>query len=84
LIDSETAIKKGFSDLVGRIYIIAKILFSGKANTEPRFGKPRGAPKRAERNGFPSENALGGALRRRRKFGKNPRKLCYCAIIRRS
>ena len=52
----------------------AKILFIGKANTKPRFGKPRGAPQRAERNEFPSQNALGGALRRRGKFQEKRKK----------
>ena len=37
-----------------------------KSLNEPHFAKPRGAPERAEQNGFPSQNALGGALRRPR------------------
>ena len=47
----------------------------------PHFAKPRGAPQRAERNEFPLENALGGALRRPRKFRKVSRKSDYCAFI---
>jgi len=53
----------------------AKILFTGKAKnetelksqtTKPHFAKPRGAPERAERNEFPSQNAMGGRFGRPR------------------
>jgi len=62
LIDSETAIKKGFSVPVGRIHIIAKILFRAKQilkiarDFEPALGEPR----RARR----ATKSMGGALRR--------------------
>jgi hypothetical protein len=48
----------------------------------PHFAKPRGGQQAAERNEFPSENALGGALRRPRKFRKISRKSGCCAFIR--
>ena len=48
---------------------------------KPHFAKPRGAPQRAERNEFPSENALGGALRRPRKFPRKRKKFVNGAYI---
>jgi len=90
LIDSETAIEKGFSDLVDCIFIIAKILFEGKANqrqnfkispkkNKPRFGEPRGARERAERQRFSVQNSMGGSASRPRKFRQISRKSDSCA-----
>src|SRR3989339_1936800 len=61
-----------------------KFFLSGKANTKPRFGKSRGAPKRAERNGFPLTKTLGGHFSRPR-FRREKRKKFYrCVSLRRS
>jgi len=67
-----------------------KFFLSGKAKnetelksqtTKPHFAKPRGAPKRAERNEFPPQNAVGGRFGRPRKFQEKRKKFDTGAYI---
>ena len=66
----------------------AKILFirqiirqSKNRKRRPHFAKPRGGQQAAERNGIPPQNALGGALRRPRKFPEKRKKFDTGAYI---
>jgi hypothetical protein len=74
----KTAIKKAFwlfvAPLLYHKQTKSKNSFCENRKRRPHFAKPRGAPQRAERNEFPSENALGGALRRPRKFQEKRKK----------
>ena len=50
--------------------------------SEPRFGRPRGAPARAERWGFIGAKSMGGTLCRLRICSQKAEKFCLGALER--